>query len=79
MNIEDWLGWVLAGIVSIVGALSAAVVTLWTRSESKNAIAIEVLQKRSDACEQDRNNLHVEVGVLKKRVEQLEGNHGSPR
>ena len=76
MHIEDWLGWVLAGIVSIVGTLAAAVATLWARSEAKNSLAIDVLQKRSDDCDKDRTALHVEVGRLTERVEHLEEHHG---
>ena len=72
MNIEDWLGWVLGGIVTIIGTLAAAVTTLWAKSEAKNSLAIEVLQKRSDDCDKDRTTLHVEVGRLTERVEYLE-------
>ena len=72
MNIEEWLGWVMAGIVSVVGALAASVATLWARSEAKNSLAIEILQKRSDDCDKDRTDLHIEVARLEERVEQLE-------
>ena len=78
MEVEQWAGWVLAGIVSIVGALAAAVTTLWSRSEAKNSLAIEILQAKANQCEKDRIVLHVQCGRLEERIEQLEKQqHGS--
>ena len=74
---DGYLTWVFGGIVSIIGALAAAVTTLWSHSEAKNAQAIQILEQRSAQCEQDRKDLLVKIGKLELRVEQLEHAKGS--
>ena len=70
---DSWFGWITGGIVAIVGGLTAAVTTLWARSEAKNAHAIESLEERAKQCEQDRRELVVRVAKLEARIEHLEG------
>ena len=80
MNNDNWLGWILTGIVSIIGALAAAVTTLWSRAESRNAEAIKALEaetielrRANELCESDRRDLFARVARLEEQVKHLGG------
>ena len=69
---ENLLTWVLGSVAVVVGALGTAVTTLWSRSESKNAIAIEVLTKHVAACEEDKKALVIRVTQCETKLSFLE-------
>ena len=80
MHSDNWLAWILAGIVSIIGALATAVTTLWSRAESRNADSIKALEaetielrKARDICEKDRTELFGRVSRLEEQVKHLGG------
>ena len=69
---ENLLTWVLGSVALVVGALGTAVTTLWSRSESKNAIAIEVLTKHVAQCEEDKKQLTIRVTQCETKLTFLE-------
>lgn len=78
-NDNSYMGWVLAGVASIVGTLSTVVAYLFRKSEFDNAQAIKKLEehnaevaKKADDCEKDRTTLFATCEVLKVKVENLE-------
>lgn len=83
---ESIIGWVLAGVSSIIAALAGAVAWLGKSQiadyksiiqECKTEIAN--LRKLSDICEQDRANIHSDLSVMKERVLWLEKQIGTPK
>jgi uncharacterized protein YlxW (UPF0749 family) len=75
MQTDDWLGWILGGIVSVIAALATAVTTLWSRSEVRNAEAIKELEKQVAECEKDRRALFGRVERLEEKVSHFETDH----
>jgi hypothetical protein len=75
-------GWVLGGIATVVATLSTVVAALYKKLDANNARTILVLEarcdlldKRNDACEADRVDLHkicakheAEIAMLKERT-----------
>jgi len=68
---NNYMGWVLGSVATVVATLAAAVTTLWNRSEAKNAKAIEILERAVEKCEKEREALIVRVGRLEERLEHL--------
>lgn len=78
---SDFVTWVLAGIATVVGTLSATVGWLWKANETKNAKRIDQLEqnlaesnKKHDECMDDRNTIREECAVMRVRLEMLEKN-----
>ena len=69
---ENLLTWVLGSVALVVGALGTAVTTLWSRSEAKNTIAIEVLTKHVAQCEEDKKALTIRVTQCETKLTFLE-------
>ena len=69
---QDWFGWLLGGIATVISSLGAAIVTLWNQSEKKNAEAIDQLKVRAEKCEEDRIGLRIEMHDAKQRIAELE-------
>lgn len=70
------MGWVLAGIATVIGTLATAVAGLWRLSEAKNSKAIAAHQEtidhleiRATKCEHDREELRVRVARLETKYE----------
>lgn len=70
------MGWVLAGIGTVIATLAGAVASLWKLSEAKNAKAIAAhqetidhLETRAEKCEHDREELRVRVARLETKYE----------
>ena len=74
----SYIGWVMAGIVTIIGTLAAAITTLWSVSEAKNAKAIEILEKEVHECKMDRQSLLIKIGKMEERLAFLE-HHQPPK
>lgn len=80
-NVQD-TGWFLAGASTVIATLAGAIAALFKLLESKNADAIEALQRnvsamevkldesdrRHDECQIDRAKLSVEVAILKEHM-----------
>jgi hypothetical protein len=71
--------WVLAGVGTVVGALSTALVYVFRKSEFDNAEAIKELKEsnrivsdKADKCEEDRHLLFAQCEVFKTKMETLE-------
>lgn len=76
MNEDSTIGWMLGGIATALGVMATAITTLWKTSEAKNAVAISVLEKRADSCEEDRELLRDEVTSLRVEVRLLKQQNG---
>lgn len=76
---SDFVTWVLAGIVAVVGALSSTVGWLWKVNETRNAKRIDQLEEdlvvsntKHDECMTDRNALREECAGMRVRLEMVE-------
>ena len=76
---DTTLGWILAGIVGIITALTGAVTALWSRAEAGNLRreeqyekAIAILEGHLNKCEESNQQLRIEVDRLTHRVKFLE-------
>lgn len=80
MNDEAGItGWILAAISTVVGTLAGLVAMFYkqqiARYETNEADLkkkIDILEKRADACEIDREALRIRYAVLEERVTKLE-------
>jgi len=70
MNDTTW-EWVLKGVGIVIATLAAVVGGLYKRLEGKNAkaiadqaVTITHLEKRSEDCEEDRNQMKIRIAVL---------------
>ncbi len=85
-NDDSIIGWVLAAVTTIGGAL-AGTVTMFYKQQITDLRALigehkatalelkaetEIVRKRAVSCEEDRNILRTEHAVLKQRYETLE-------
>lgn len=73
------LGWVLAGVSTIIASLSGVVTYLFKKivddykaNEIELKLEIGELKKRADSCEDDREALRIKQALLEARVESLE-------
>ena len=73
---QDLVGWFLGLLVTAIGGLVTAIFTMWKLNESKNSRAIESLQLvneglKSDVaeCRRDREELRVEIAMLKGQLD----------
>ena len=78
-NTESWAGWIATGVVAIIGALWAAIRSLYKVIESNNAkhikslrANVEELKKGWQACEKHRRELLVTVARLEERIKLIE-------
>jgi len=76
---NEIIPWVLAGVTTVAGALSTAVVYMFRKSEFDNAEAIKELKEsnrivsdKADKCEADRHVLFGQCEVMKAKMEMLE-------
>jgi anti-sigma-K factor RskA len=72
------LGWITAGVVSVIAALAGAVATLFKLRENENARAISELKEQvsiakeaTDKCEKDRVELFADCKLMKYEIEVL--------
>mgnify|MGYP000019259117 CR=1 FL=1 len=75
----DIVPWVLAGIVSIVGALTTALVYVVKKIESDNATSIKKLELENESfkaelteCKEDRAKIFTELELLKDRIVRMD-------
>ncbi len=73
------MGWVLAGVATVIATLAGAVATLFKIRENENAKAIadlkashELTKQKSDKCEEDRNKLFTRCEVLEVKLQTVE-------
>lgn len=78
-NESNIIGWVLTGVVAIVGTLATVVATLWKQNEAKNSIRIEQLEMDVKECREDRDAIRGksealagELFDMRLRIVQLE-------
>ncbi len=78
-DFQSLLGWVLAGVLTIVATLSSVVAFLYKRLDSNNAKTIaaletrcDMLQKKVDECEKDRLDLHRQMAKMEVKIALLE-------
>ena len=72
-------GWMLAGIATVIAALSSAVAGLFKLRENENAKHIEGLKNevatisaKADKCEVERGDLKTECALMRGKIEVLE-------
>lgn len=73
------LAWVLAGIGSMIAALTSALsflyksrIAAYEKAEVKLDTRVEVLEKKLDKCEEEHTNAKVELAAIKTRLNILE-------
>jgi hypothetical protein len=83
---NELVPWVLTGVVSVIGALSTALVYVFRKTEFDNAKAIENLERdkvemkaeiktiteKADKCDEDRHVLFAQNEVMKAKMNVLE-------
>lgn len=77
-EIAGWIGWIFAGVSTVVAALWAGILFLARLVNSMNEQQLKELkdtchaqQEQIDECTEDRAELRVEVACLRKDVEHL--------
>jgi chromosome segregation ATPase len=78
------LGWAIAGVMTIISALTTGLLTLFRIRESENAKNIEKLEtsltalsNKADKCEEDRHTLDKKCEVLQVQLNVLTEKVGS--
>ena len=73
------LAWVLAGIGSMIAALTSALsflyksrIAAYEKAEIKLDTRVELLEKKLDKCEEEHTNAKVELAAIKTRLNILE-------
>lgn len=80
---NDIIPWLLTGVVTVIGALSTALVYVFRKTEYDNAQAIKELKEsnlelkagnratndKADKCEEDRHALFTQCAVMKGVLE----------
>ncbi len=65
---SGFVAWVIAAILASAGVLTSAIAYLFKSTEFQNAKAIERLEKANEKCEQDRIELHKQLGLILQRI-----------
>jgi hypothetical protein len=68
MDVTEVLAWLLGAVAAVVGALTTAVIKLWSQTVDHNKHTAEKLAQ----CEEDRLKLTKEVGAINRRVTKIE-------
>ena len=68
---DGFVPWVLAGIASMVAALTSGITYLARKIANDYAADIKELKERSNACEKDRSDLFAKHSVLEFEVNTL--------
>jgi hypothetical protein len=73
------LGWILAGVSTVIATLTGVIAKLFQRRESESAKAIAKLESEvattraaSEKCEQDRVTLFANCKVMELKINMLE-------
>lgn len=82
MDTENgFAGWVWAAVCTIVSTLSGLVAFFYRQqiidykaNAATLTLRVENLEKRADACEDDRESLRIECAVMKSHISDLEAN-----
>ncbi len=69
---SGFVAWVIAAILASAGVLTSAIAYLFKSTEFQNAKAIERLEKANEKCEQDRIELHKQLGQILQRIGDLD-------
>lgn len=71
--------WVLAGVATVIGALTSALsflyksrIAAYEKAEVKLDARVEALEKKLDKCEQEHTSAKVQLAEIKTRLEILE-------
>ena len=79
MDSDAMLGWVLAGVAGIIASLTAAVTSLWSRSEAghreraeKQDRLLAEMEVHLTRCEERNYQLRIDVDRLNRIVKTLE-------
>jgi len=77
---EGILGWVLAGVGTVVSTLAGLVAMFYRQQilehktrEEDLATRLDIVEKRADTCENDREELRIKCAVIEARIAVLEG------
>jgi hypothetical protein len=78
-NSEGMLGWILAGVGTIVSTLAGLVAFFYRQQindhkdrEAELSQRLDIVEKRADACENDREELRIKCAVIEARINALE-------
>lgn len=69
---SGFVAWVIAAILASAGVLTSAIAYLFKSTEFQNAKAIERLEKANQKCEEDRIELHKQLGLIFQRIGDLD-------
>jgi hypothetical protein len=81
MSNEDsnLFGWVLAGVSTVIAALTSALsflyksrIAAYEKAEVKLETRVELLEQKLDKCESEHTNAKVELAEIKTRLNILE-------
>ena len=71
--------WVLAGVTTVIGALTTALsvlyksrVAAYEKAEIKLDTRVEMLEQKLDKCEEEHTNAKIEVARINERLRLLE-------
>lgn len=69
---NGFVAWVIAAILASAGVLTSAIAYLFKSTEFQNAKAIERLEKANEKCEQDRIELHRQLGEILRQLGEID-------